>query len=147
MKGDGLMDIIFNFFKSKRINYFVGLAFAILMIFLGIFYAVTYNAETYYNAIVWIIAIIGGLAYIGLSIFDITAPFAPILLGLGGLGAFTSHIRYCYMYFTNIFFNGVTLKAILVMNFTCTLAIVIPLITLIASIVLMYLKQTRKEIA
>ena len=140
------MEIIYNFFKSKRINYYIGLVFAVLMIFIGVFYAVTYNAETYYNAIVWVLALIGGLAYIGLSIFDITAPFAPILLGLGALGTFTSNIRYCYMYFTNIFFNGVTLKAILDMNITCTLTIVIPLITLVASIVLMYLKQNRKEI-
>lgn len=139
------MEIILNFFKSKRINYFVGLAFAVLMVFVGVFYVITYNAETYYNTIVWILALVGGVAYIALSTFDITAPFAPILLGLGALGTFTSHIRYCYMYFTNIFFNGVTFKAILDMNITCTITIVIPLVTLVASIVLMYLKQTRKE--
>ena len=139
------MEIINNFFKSKRINYYIGLSFSVLMIFVGIFYAITYSAESYYNSIVWILAIVGGLAYIALSIFDITAPFAPVVLAMSALGTFTSHIRYCYMYFTNIFFNGVTLKGILDMNITCSLTIVIPLITLITSIVLMYLKQTRKE--
>ena len=116
------------------------------MIFLALFYAITYSAETaYYNPIVWIIALIGGFGFIGLSLTKYTIPFAPVILGLGGLGTFTSQIRYCYMYFTNIFFNGVTLKAILDMNITCTLTILIPLITLVVGIVLMYMKQTKEE--
>ena len=140
------MEIVKTFFSNKKINFFVGFACAILLIFLGIFYAITYSAETaYYNPIVWIIALIGGFGFIGLSLTKYTIPFAPVFLGLGGLGTFTSHIRYCYMYFTNIFFNGVTFKAILDMNLTCTLTILIPLIALVVGIVLMYLKQLKEE--
>ena len=140
------MEMINNYFANKKINFFVGFSFAILMIFLGLFYAITYSAETaYYNPIVWIIALIGGFGFIGLSLTKYTIPFAPVILGLGGLGTFTSHIRYCYLYFTNIFFNGVTLKGILDMNITCTLTILIPLAALIVGIVLMYMKQWKEE--
>lgn len=139
------MEIVRNYFITKKINFYVGFSFALLMIFLGFFYAITYSAETaYYNPIVWIIALIGGFGFIGLSLTKHTLPFAPVILGLGGLGTFAAHIRYCYMYFTNIFFNGVTFKAILDMNITCTLTILIPLISLIVGICLMYLKQTKE---
>ena len=140
------MEIVKNFFKDKKVNYYVGLTCAILMIFLSVFYAITYSAEeAYYDAIVWIIALIGGLGFIGLSFSKYTISFAPVILGLAGLGTLTSHIRYCYMYFTNIFFNGVTLKAILDMNITCTLTILIPLISLVVGIVLMYMSQLKEE--
>ena len=140
------MEIVKSYFKNKKINFYVGLFCSILMIFLSVFYAITYSAETaYYNPIVWVIALIGGLGYIGLSLSKYTISFSPVILGLGGLGTFCAHIRYCYMYFTNIFFNGITFKAILDMNITCTLTILIPLLALILGITLMYMKPVKEE--
>ena len=73
------MEIVKNYFANKKINFYVGLSCAILMIFLALFYAITYSAETaYYNPIVWIIALIGGFGFIGLSLTKYTIPFASI---------------------------------------------------------------------
>ena len=140
------MQVFKDFFAKKTIGYYLGLVAAILLVFVGIFYGVTYAAETaYYNAIVWLLAVVGGLGYIGLSCFDITAPFAPIAVGWGALGTFVAHLRYVYMYFTNIFFNGVTMDALLSMNFTVVLTIIGPIVCLILAIISFFTKPLKKE--
>jgi len=140
------MQIVKDFFAKKTVGYYIGLGASVLLLFVGVFYAATFASETaYYNAIVWVLAIVGALGYIGLSILDVTAPFAPIAVGLGPLGTFVSHLRYVYMYFTNIFFNGVTMDALMSMNFTVTLTILGPIVCLVLAITCFYMKPLKKE--
>lgn len=140
------MKIVKDFLAKKTVGYYIGLVSAVLLLFIGIYYAATYASETaYYNAVVWLLAVFGGLGYIALSLFDVTAALAPIAAGFGALGTFVAHLRYVYMYFTNIFFNGVTMDALMSMNFTVTLTILGPIVCLVLAIVSFYKKPLKKE--
>lgn len=140
------MKILNDFLAKKTVGYYIGLVSAVLLLFIGIYYAATYASETaYYNAVVWLLAVFGGLGYIALSLFDVTAALAPIAAGFGALGTFVAHLRYVYMYFTNIFFNGVTMDALMSMNFTVTLTILGPIVCLVLAIVSFYKKPLKKE--
>ena len=139
------MQVVKDFFAKKTVGFYLGLVGAVLSLFMGVYYAATFRSETaYFNDVVWILPVVGGVLFCALSIFDVTAGWAPVAMGLGALGMFTSHLRYVYMYFTNIFFNGVTFDALMSMNFTVTLSIVGPIICMVLAIVGMYSKQNKE---
>jgi hypothetical protein len=65
----------------------------------------------YNNSNVLGIGFIGIGAFAVLLLIDFTSNYAPLALWLGCFASFLTYISNIYMYFTGVFYNGVSLEA------------------------------------
>ena len=93
-----MKDKIINFFKSKSVTYYIALGIALITIITSFIYlGVLSNINEYLNIGLFFLIIIGGIAFIALSSFNLDK-IGVGAMALCNFGAFITYILTIYNY-------------------------------------------------
>lgn len=129
----------------KTVGFYFSVVSMILLILSMVLYKTKFTGilSEYYNNIVFIPAIIGLVLSVILLIFNKTSKYSPIVLWVCTFISFLLFIQAIYMYFTGVFYNGVTSEAIALINKGVLVSVVFYLITCVISNIAVWLKQSK----
>lgn len=135
-----------TYFKSKALGFYftaavVVLSFVQLIVYVAAFTPVSWESYMHWTVIFFsVLAILSG---VGLSVFKITSPWAPAAATLMEFLSFLMFMRYGYMYFSQIFYSGVTLSLIFQMYYGYLVSIILYVVVFGLGIAAMSLKQNK----
>ncbi len=134
-----------TFYKTP--GFYVSLASIVLLV-LGTLFYLTFGGdlEEYKNLIVLVPVLLGIVLYFGLLVFTRTSKYAGFLLWVGELFAFLLFVRYVYMYFSGVFYNGITSEALKLINPKVTVSAILLFVSFILGNVGMYFKTTKESV-
>ena len=138
---------IFNFDFFKRIGFYLSAASVATLIVAVVSYLNGFTGVLLeYNSpsVIWIAAAAIG-AFILLLIFDFTANVAPVVLWAGSFATFLAYVSNIYMYFTGIFYNGVSAEAFQLIDPAVMTSTVLFLVSFVVANVAMYMNHSEKE--
>lgn len=129
----------------KTVGFYFSVVSMILLILSMVLYKTKFTGilSEYYNNVVFIPAIIGLVLSGILLIFNKTSKYSPIVLWVCTFISFLLFIQAIYMYFTGVFYNGVTSEAIALINKGVLVSVVFYLITCVISNIAVWLKQSK----
>lgn len=129
----------------KTVGFYFSVVSMILLILSMVLYKTKFTGilSEYYNNVVFIPAIIGLVLSVILLIFNKTSKYSPIVLWVCTFISFLLFIQAIYMYFTGVFYNGVTSEAIALINKGILVSVVFYLITCVISNIAVWLKQSK----
>lgn len=129
----------------KTVGFYFSVVSMILLILSMVLYKTKFTGilSEYYNNVVFIPAIIGLVLSVILLIFNKTSKYSPIVLWVCTFISFLLFIQAIYMYFTGVFYNGVTSEAIALINKGVLVSVVFHLITCVISNIAVWLKQSK----
>lgn len=129
----------------KTVGFYFSVVSMILLILSMVLYKTKFTGilSEYYNNVVFIPAIIGLVLSVILLIFNKTSKYSPIVLWVCTFISFLLFIQAIYMYFTGVFYNGVTSEAITLINKGVLVSVVFYLITCVISNIAVWLKQSK----
>lgn len=129
----------------KTVGFYFSVVSMILLILSMVLYKTKFTGilSEYYSNVVFIPAIIGLVLSVILLIFNKTSKYSPIVLWVCTFISFLLFIQAIYMYFTGVFYNGVTSEAIALINKGVLVSIVFYLITCVISNIAVWLKQSK----
>lgn len=129
----------------KTVGFYFSVVSMILLILSMVLYKTKFTGilSEYYNNVVFIPAIIGLVLSVILLIFNKTSKYSPIVLWVCTFISFLLFIQAIYMYFTGVFYNGVTSEAIALINKGVLVSVVFYLITCVISNIAVWLKQSK----
>ena len=129
----------------KTVVFYFSVVSMILLILSMVLYKTKFTGilSEYYNNVVFIPAIIGLVLSVILLIFNKTSKYSPIVLWVCTFISFLLFIQAIYMYFTGVFYNGVTSEAIALINKGVLVSVVFYLITCVISNIAVWLKQSK----
>lgn len=129
----------------KTVGFYFSVVSMILLILSMVLYKTKFTGilSEYYNNVVFIPAIIGLVLSVILLIFNKTSKYSPIVLWVCTFSSFLLFIQAIYMYFTGVFYNGVTSEAIALINKGVLVSVVFYLITCVISNIAVWLKQSK----
>ena len=127
----------------KTVGFYFSVVSMILLILSMVLYKTKFTGilSEYYSNVVFIPAIIGLVLSVILLIFNKTSKYSPIVLWVCTFISFLLFIQAIYMYFTGVFYNGVTSEAIALINKGVLVSVVFYLITCVISNIAVWLKQ------
>lgn len=134
-----------TFYKTP--GFYISLSSIVLLVLGTIFY-LTFggNLEEYKNLIVLVPVLLGIVLYFGLLVFTKTGKYAGFLLWVGELFAFLLFVRYVYMYFSGVFYNGITSEALKLINPKVTVTAIQFFVSFVLGNVGMYFKTTKESV-
>ncbi|CDE24958.1 MAG TPA: hypothetical protein DIU44_01560 [Acholeplasmatales bacterium] len=129
----------------KTVGFYFSVVSMILLILSMVLYKTKFTGilSEYYSNVVFIPAIIGLVLSVILLIFNKTSKYSPIVLWVCTFISFLLFIQAIYMYFTGVFYNGVTSEAIALINKGVLVSVVFYLITCVISNIAVWLKQSK----
>lgn len=129
----------------KTVGFYFSVVSMILLILSMVLYKTKFTGilSEYYNNVVFIPAIIALVLSVILLIFNKTSKYSPIVLWVCTFISFLLFIQAIYMYFTGVFYNGVTSEAIALINKGVLVSVVFYLITCVISNIAVWLKQSK----
>lgn len=129
----------------KTVGFYFSVVSMILLILSMVLYKTKFTGilSEYYSNVVFIPAIIGLVLSVILLIFNKTSKYSPIVLWVCTFISFLLFIQTIYMYFTGVFYNGVTSEAIALINKGVLVSVVFYLITCVISNIAVWLKQSK----
>lgn len=140
------MQILKDFFKSRSIGFYftvIAVLFAVIQL---IIYAVAFSAVAFVKYKHWsvilcsVFAIILGL---GFSCTRWTQTFAPLAVLVFELLSFLMFVKYGYMYFSELFFAGISATAISQMYYGYMASIIFYVLCWASGIAAMFLRQSK----
>ena len=138
---------MFNKTFYKTPGFYVAIAAIILSVIGSIFYfSFSGDLSEYKNVTSTIFAFVGILVYMGLVCFRKTDKFSGLGLWAFLLVTFVLYIHNVYMYFSGIFYNGITSEALKLIDSKVILSAVFYLLSVVVANVSIYLKHERTEI-
>ena len=138
---------IFNFEFVKRIGFYISLASVVTLIAAALSYAAGFTGVLleYYASNVMTIALIGIAAFFLMLIIDITSNLAPLALWVVSFVSLLAYVSNIYMYFTGIFYNGISAEAFKLIDPAVMTSTVLFIISFIAGNVAMYFNHSADE--
>ena len=129
----------------KTVGFYFSVVSMILLILSMVLYKTKFTGilSEYYSNVVFIPAIIGLVLSVILLIFNKTSKYSPIVLWVCTFISFLLFIQAIYMYFTGVFYNGVTSEAIALINKGVLVSVVFYLITCVISNIAVWLNQSK----
>ena len=129
----------------KTVGFYFSVVSMILLILSMVLFKTKFTGilSEYYSNVVFIPAIIGLVLSVILLIFNKTSKYSPIVLWVCTFISFLLFIQAIYMYFTGVFYNGVTSEAIALINKGVLVSVVFYLITCVISNIAVWLKQSK----
>lgn len=143
-----VMKKIKTFFGSRSLGFWFTVAAVVLSFVQLIVYAVAFSSPSLRSYGDWkttFFSVIAVVLCVGLACFKYTERFAPVALTLFELISFYMFMLYGYMYFSTLFYNGISAEAISLMHYGYWLSIVLYVLTFASGIVAIYKKQSREE--
>lgn len=142
-----LLEKFKDYFKTRDIGFYFTMSVVLLSAVELIIYTVAFSPVTWETYMHWsviffiVMAIVLG---IGLSIFNVTAPWAPAAATLMEFLSFLMFMRYGYMYFSQIFYSGFSLSLFFQMYYGYLVSIFLYIIMFGLGIASSFLKQYHK---
>ena len=135
---------IFNFKFIKRVGFYISLASIATLVAAVLSYIngftdvlLEYNSD---NVMTYVV--IGAVAYFALLLFDPTANMAPVALWISTFVAFLTYVTNIYMYFTGIFYNGVSAEAFKLIDSAVITSTLLFIISFVVANVSMYMNHS-----
>lgn len=141
------MKKLMNLTFYKMMGFYISIA-SIVSLFIALFtYVFGFNDTLleYNNPMPLVIGIIGILVFAILLVFKPTANYSPMVLWAFNFISFLIYIVNIYMYFTGVFYNGVTFEALQLIEPIVMVSIIFFVVSIILSNVAMYIKHLKKE--
>ena len=134
-----------SFYKQK--GFYVSLASIVLLLVANFCYLFGFTGVLleYNSSNVMIISIIGILIFVILLLLKYTSSYSPIILWMVNAISFLSFILNIYMYFTGVFYNGLTAEAFGLIEPIVLVSAVLFLTSMIASNVSMYMNHIARK--
>ena len=138
---------IFNLDFYKRVGFYISIVSVASLIAAALSYTYGFTGVLLeYNASnVMTIALIGVAAFFLLLVFELTSNYAPMVLWAVSFVSLLAYVNNIYMYFTGIFYNGVSAEAFALIDPTVMISTLLFVISFIAGNVAMYLEHSAKE--
>ncbi len=135
------------FIKTRRTGFYFLIAALILSLTQIIIYNVAFSANDfiqYKHYSVILLAVFAIILGLGLSLFKWTESIAPFVTFFLEVFSFMMFFKYGYMYFSELFFAGVTWQRITEMYYGYMASIILYILIFITSIVSFFSKQSKK---
>ena len=104
---------LFNFSFLRRIGFYVSIASIVTLLAAVVSYTSGFTGVLleYNSSNVYTFALLSIAAFAVLLLIELTSSIAPVVLWIGSFATFLVYINNIYMYFTGIFYNGVSAEA------------------------------------
>ncbi len=138
---------LINFEFFKRTGFYVSLASIASLVAAALTYTLGFtDALLEYNSSnVMSIALIGIVAFFVLLVLEPTSNYAPLVLWLFSFASLLAYVSNIYMYFTGVFYNGVSLEAFKLIDSTVLISTALFVVSFVAANVAMYLRHSAEE--
>lgn len=138
---------MFNFKFFTRVGFYFSLISIAALLFGAVSYTLGFkdNLLEYNSTNVIVISLISVVAYFALLIIDITANIAPVVLFGGVFVSFLAYINNIYMYFTGIFYNGVSAEAFALIDNVVLVSMVGFIVAILMSNIAFYCKHSKGD--
>ena len=146
--GTGGYKMFLTYLKKKAPGYYVCVGAATISLAAALTYIIGFSSDAmskYLSVGVFFLSLAAFLCVGGLSVVDMTLPFAPLAGGLLTLASQCLCIRTVYMYFTEMFYNGVSMEAIAALDKSFVVYFIFTIIAVIAYIVSLFMAKTKRE--
>ncbi len=137
-----------NFKFFKRIGFYVSLISAICLVLANVSYTngFTGNLLEYNINNVMPVTLIGVCGFVLLLLFKPTSNYAPLVLWGGAFVSLLVYVQNIYMYFTGIFYNGISAEAFALIDSAVLTSTLLFAIAFIFANVAMYTKHSVEEV-
>lgn len=137
-----------NFTFFKKVGFYFSLASIITLVAGVLSYTngFTGNLLEYNNGeAVMTTALIGIGAFVVLLLLKLTSSYAPIALWVGSFASLLAYVNNIYMYFTGVFYNGVSLEAFALIDPVVITSTLLFAASFILANIAMYTKHSTEE--
>lgn len=137
-----------NFKFFKKIGFYVSLISAICLVMANVSYTngFTENLLEYNINNVMPVSLIGVCGFVLLLLFKPTSNYAPLVLWGGTFVSLLVYVQNIYMYFTGIFYNGISAEAFALIDSAVLTSTLFFAIAFILANVSMYMKHAVEEV-
>lgn len=136
-----------GFFGSKTAGFYVSAAAVVLSVITLVVYALygtVGEGGRYFSPVALTFLVLSILAFCGMCIFRITAPWAAFVQAVFLFVSFLIYLYACYRYFTEVFYGGVTAQAFAMMNKYFLASMILYFVSVIVSQVGAQMRQIKK---
>ena len=149
------MEIIKKYFSNRPVGFYISLSACALSLIGAITYWLGYlviNQESigkFYCGYTPLLLLVGSLLFLVVMLFDKLSELGAPILWVSALSAFgLSFVGQTgekgYMYFTEVFYNGVSVESIFAMKFGFVVPLICMVLVLILSFIGTIMKQERR---
>lgn len=137
----------FNFKFFKKVGFYFSLVSVISLVAAALSYinGFTGNLLEYNGENVMTFAVVGIVAFVLMLVFKPTANYAPLVLWIGSFVSLLAYVSNIYMYFTGIFYNGVSAEAFGLIDPVVLISTLLFVISFITANIAMYMKHSAEE--
>lgn len=138
---------IFNFSFLKRVGFYFSVASIVTMMAAVLSYINGFTGVLleYNSSNVMDVALVGIAAFFVLLLIDFTSNVAPVALWICSFATFLMYVSNIYMYFTGIFYNGVSAEAFQLIDPAVMLSTILFVLSFIVGNVAMYMNHSATE--
>lgn len=133
-----------NFQFFKKIGFYVSLVSAVCLVAANVSYTsgFTGNLLEYNVNNVMPVTIVGIAGFVVLLLFRPTSNYAPLALWGGAFASLLVYIQNIYMYFTGIFYNGISAEAFALIDPVVLKSTLLFSVSFVAANIAMYMKHS-----
>ena len=138
---------LFNFSFLRRIGFYVSIASIVTLLAAVVSYTSGFTGVLleYNFSNVYTFALLGIVAFAVLLLIEVTSNIAPVALWIGSFATFLVYINNIYMYFTGIFYNGVSAEAFQLIDPVVMTSTILFVISFVVANVAMYMNHSDAE--
>jgi hypothetical protein len=138
---------LFNFSFLRRIGFYVSIASIVTLLAAVVSYTSGFTGVLleYNSSNVYTFALLSIVAFAVLLLIEFTSSLAPVALWIGSFATFLVYINNIYMYFTGIFYNGVSAEAFQLIDPVVMTSTILFVISFVVANVAMYMNHSDAE--
>ena len=138
---------LFNFSFLRRKGFYVSVASIVTLLAAVISYTSGFTGVLleYNSSNVYTISLLSIAAFAVLLLIEFTSSLAPVALWIGSFATFLVYINNIYMYFTGIFYNGVSAEAFQLIDPVVMTSTILFVISFVVANVAMYMNHSDAE--
>ena len=135
---------LFNFSFLRRKGFYVSAASIVTLLAAVISYTNGFTGVLleYNSSNVYTISLLSIAAFAVLLLIEFTSSIAPVVLWIGSFATFLVYINNIYMYFTGIFYNGVSAEAFQLIDPVVMTSTILFVISFVVANVAMYMNHS-----
>ena len=137
----------FNFKCFKKVGFWLSLISVICLVAAALSYTNGFTGTLleYNSGNVMTVALTGIGLFVLLLLFKPTANYAPMALWIGSFASLLAYINNIYMYFTGVFYNGVSAEAFALIDSVVLISTVLFVVSFVIANIAMYMNHTAEE--
>lgn len=138
---------LFNFSFLRRKGFYVSIASIVTLLAAVVSYTSGFTGVLleYNSSNVYTISLLSIAAFAVLLLIELTSSIAPVVLWIGSFATFLVYINNIYMYFTGIFYNGVSAEAFQLIDPVVMKSTILFVISFVVANVAMYMNHSDAE--